>query len=66
MKKVISTLILVLAIGQVAIGKANLIQDDCEELGALVFAGSIERGMDPIAAYDLAMWARQDCENGFQ
>ncbi len=66
MKKIISTIALVLAIVQVNIGNANLIQDDCEELGALVFAGSIERGMDPIAAYDLAIWARQDCENGFQ
>ena len=66
MKKVISALVLVFAIGQVTIGNANLPQDDCEELGALVFRGSIDRGMDPIAAYDLAMWARQDCENGFQ
>lgn len=66
MKKVISALVLVFTIGQVTIGNANLRQDECEELGALVFVGSIQRGMDPIEAYDLAMWARQDCENNFQ
>ncbi|AKA35475.1 hypothetical protein VC82_1870 [Flagellimonas lutaonensis] len=43
---------------------ANLknFSDDCEEFAALVYVGSINRGMDCIEAYDLAMWARQDCE----
>lgn len=66
MKKFVSTLILFIAIGQVNVGNANLATDECEELGALVFVGSLQRGMDPIDAYDLAMWARQDCENNFQ
>lgn len=68
MRKFVSTLILttVFAVGHVSIANANPIQNDCEELGALVFVGSLERGMDPIDAYDLASWARQDCENGYQ
>lgn len=42
-----------------------LISDECEEFGALLFRASIDRGMDAIDAYDLAMWGRQDCEENW-
>lgn len=41
------------------------LSDECEEFAALLFVGSLERGMDPIDAYDLAMWGRWDCENNW-
>ena len=44
----------------------EVISEDCDELGALVFVGSLQRGMSAIDAYDLAYSVRVWCEQDFE
>lgn len=37
--------------------------EDCDEFAALVFVGTLQRGKSCEEAFDLALWAKNDCES---